>query len=98
LARLGNQLDLLAERRGRSARQSTLRGALAWSWDLLEPPEQRALARTAVFRGGFTAEAGVAVLAGLGPSPLDHLEALRERSLLRVERRGLRAPRFTLFE
>ena len=97
---LERSLDLQAPGRGRSARQATLRGALEWSWDLLEPAEQRALARMAVFRGGFTAEAAAALLAGLGGAPLDRVEALRDRSLLRFEAKptGLRPSRITLFE
>ena len=47
-----------------SARQRTLRDAIAWSHGLLDASEQAALRRLAVFRGGFTLDAAEAVAAG----------------------------------
>ncbi len=84
--RLPRRFELLrAGRRDASARQATLRGAIDWSWNLLEPAEQAALAQCSVFRGGFTLEAAEAVLA-LPPeaSVLDVVQSLRSKSLLRV--------------
>jgi tetratricopeptide (TPR) repeat protein len=66
-----------------SERQRTLRGAIEWSWNLLEPREKSALARAAVFRGGFSLAAAEAVLAM--PDLLDVLQSLRDKSLLRVQ-------------
>jgi predicted ATPase len=43
------------------ARQQTLRGAIAWSYDLLTPDEQRLYRQLSVFRGGWTLEAAEAV-------------------------------------
>jgi predicted ATPase len=37
--------------------QRTLRGAIAWSYDLLEAEEQKLYRRLAVFAGGCTLEA-----------------------------------------
>jgi non-specific serine/threonine protein kinase len=89
-ARLDDRFRLLT-RGARTAlpRQQTLRAALDWSWDLLEPAEQRLLARLAAFAaGGCTLAAAQAVCAdgaldewGL----LDALEALADKSLLNVE-------------
>ncbi len=45
------------------ARQQTLQGALAWSYQLLEPAEQRVFRRLAVFAGGATLEAAGQVCA-----------------------------------
>ncbi|HMA36296.1 MAG TPA: LuxR C-terminal-related transcriptional regulator [Chloroflexia bacterium] len=47
--------------RDRPARQQTLRGAIAWSYDLLPPAEQALFRRLAVFVGGCTVAAAAAV-------------------------------------
>ncbi|MBN1207427.1 MAG: AAA family ATPase [Myxococcaceae bacterium] len=89
--RLSRRFELLrAGRRDASARQSTLRGAIDWSWNLLEPAERQALAQGSVFRGGFTLEAAEAVLALPADSPdvLDVIQSLRTKSLLRTAPTG----------
>ncbi|WP_437829374.1 ATP-binding protein [Sorangium sp. So ce1153] len=100
LARLGRRLDLLAgAARGREARQATLRGAIEWSWDLLDDRERRALACCSVFRGPFTLEAAAAVLAEPDAAAIDRVEALRDKSLLRAAPPGSDgATRFALYE
>ncbi|MBM7173862.1 AfsR/SARP family transcriptional regulator, partial [Streptomyces sp. G44] len=61
--RLHDRFRLLTQvRRDAPARQRTLRAMIDWSWELLTPPERRALRRLAVFRGGFTLESAEAVL------------------------------------
>ena len=87
--RLPRRFDLLASgTRGVAERQRTLRGAIDWSWALLGPWEKSALAQCAVFRGGFTLEAAEKVIdlsAFPGaPQPLDALQALRDKSLVRT--------------
>jgi predicted ATPase/class 3 adenylate cyclase len=58
LSRLDRRFELLAGgRRGAVGRHATLRAAIDWSYDLLEPAEQRLLARLAVFSGGCTLDA-----------------------------------------
>ena len=58
LRRLDRRFQLLAGgRRGAVERHATLRAAIDWSYDLLDPAEQRLLARMAVFSGGCTLEA-----------------------------------------
>lgn len=79
-------------RRDAPERQASLRGAIAWSWDLLDSVEQSALAQCSVFRGGFSLEAAAHVVslpasneaAPRSTEVLDALEALAEKSLLRV--------------
>jgi len=88
LQRLAQRFKLLRRgKRGASARQATLEGAIAWSWDLLEPWEQSALAQCALFRGGFTLEEAERLLDLArwpeAPWELDVLAALRDKSLLR---------------
>ena len=46
------------------SRHRTLRAAIAWSYDLLTPPEQTLLQRLSVFAGGFSLSAAEAVGAG----------------------------------
>ncbi|WP_224364039.1 ATP-binding protein [Hyalangium versicolor] len=89
--RLSRRFELLrGGRRDASARQATLRGAIDWSWNLLEPAERQALAQCSVFRGGFTLEAAESVLAlpSEGPEVLDVIQSLRTKSLLRTAPAG----------
>ncbi len=62
LRRMSERFKVLASKGGRHDRQSTLRAAFDWSWDLLSPAEKAALAQLSVFEGGFTLEAAEAVL------------------------------------
>ena len=77
--------------RGVEKRHQTLRHAVQWSYDLLSPAEQAALARVSVFAGGFTLEAAERVCAGAGIASsdvLDLLDSLTRKSLLTVGRGG----------
>jgi predicted ATPase/Tfp pilus assembly protein PilF len=96
-ARLGRRLDLLGgTERGASERQATLRSAIAWSWDLLDEPDRRALACFAALRGSFSLDAASAALDG---PALDRLQSLRDKSLLRVAPATHDGPpRFALYE
>jgi predicted ATPase len=95
LARLSDRLDLLGgASRGTEARQATMRSAVAWSWDLLDEPDRRALARCSVFRGGFTLAACESVLEA---PALERVQSLRDKSLLRA-RPDARGVRFSLYE
>jgi len=70
LARLELRLPLLTGgARDQPARLRTLRDAIAWSYDLLEPAEQTLFRRLAVFAGGADLEAIAAVCADLTPDP-----------------------------
>lgn len=85
--RMRDRFSLLAGARGAAARQATLKAAIDWSWDLLAPWEQAALARCSVFDGGFTLEAAEAVLDLThwpeAPPAMDAVRALVDKSLLR---------------
>jgi tetratricopeptide (TPR) repeat protein len=97
LGRLQSRLELLAGGlRGVSARQATLRGAIEWSWELLDEPERVALARCSVFRGGFSIDAAGVVL-GDAVRALDWIQSLRDKSLLRAVP-GASGVRFSLYE
>ncbi|MBP6777539.1 MAG: tetratricopeptide repeat protein [Piscinibacter sp.] len=87
VARLQDRFRLLAGARGVAARQATLEAAIDWSWNLLAPWEQAALAQCSVFDGGFTLEAAEALLdlsawPEAGPA-IDTVQALVDKSLLR---------------
>ncbi len=85
--RLGERLSLLTSRdRDVDERQRTLEATIAWSYELLEPDERRALGALSIFAGGCTLEAAEEV-AG---ADLDLLESLLDKSLVRhrVDRAG----------
>jgi predicted ATPase len=88
--RLAKRLQLLTGgARDLPARQQTLRGAIDWSHELLDPAEQRLFRRLSVFAGGCTLEAAEAVCnakSDLGLETLEGVEAMVDRSLLqRIE-------------
>ena len=79
LARLDERLDLLTGGpRDVPDRQQTLRAAIDWSYQLLEPDEQRLFARFAVFAGG----ARLDVIEPVCDGTLDLVESLVEKNLL----------------
>jgi predicted ATPase/Tfp pilus assembly protein PilF len=100
LEQLGRRLDLFADARAKTPRQATLRQALDWSWDLLGPIERRALARLSTLKSAFDVRAASAILSGIEGDPIQLVEALRDKSLLRVERvaDGGRPARLAPFE
>ena len=59
---IAQNLDFLAaEWRDLPERQRSMRAVFDWSWQRLSAAERQVLARLAVFRGGFTRQAGQAV-------------------------------------
>jgi predicted ATPase/class 3 adenylate cyclase len=86
--RLGRSLDLAGGTRDVPERQRTLRGAIAWSHDLLPEAERHLFRRLAVFVGGWTLETATPVAdpdSDLGIDLPDGLESLADKSLVRVE-------------
>ena len=77
---LDDRFDLLRGRdRSAPARHQTLTAVIAWSWDLLAPDEQRALAWLSVFQDGFSLDGARDLLGRDGPALV---EGLVEQSLL----------------
>ncbi len=100
LERLERHFEILASSaRDVSERQRTLRGAIAWSCDLLEPPARHLLDRLAVFMDGFELELAEQIVASddLGLDVLDGLGALVDQSLVGRDD-GAGEPRFALLE
>jgi predicted ATPase/DNA-binding SARP family transcriptional activator len=87
LTHLEQRLNFLVSRQQRFApRHRTLRATLDWSYQLLAPEVRQFFARLSVFRGGWTLEAAENVCSE--PFALDHLETLRESSLVVAEDLG----------
>ena len=90
LERLEHQLGVLAAgSRDLPERQQTLRGAIAWSHDLLTAGERRLLARLSVFVGGCELDSAEVVCGPAGEleglEVLDGLMSLADQSLVRAE-------------
>lgn len=92
--------DLRAER-GRPARQSTVRNAIAWSWELLSPNERTTLARLSLCRGGFDLPAVDALANDVAPA-VESIASLHEQSLVRLDETPedslAVAPRYAMLE
>ncbi len=98
LDRLGDRLDLGSTSAGdRPERQQTLRGAIAWSYDLLDEEDCRFFACFSVFRGGADLEA-IERVAMAGRDPLEQIASLLDKSLLRQEETDDGAARFRMLE
>ncbi|HKW78892.1 MAG TPA: adenylate/guanylate cyclase domain-containing protein [Candidatus Limnocylindria bacterium] len=89
LPRLKKGLDLLATAApDRSDRQRTLRGAIGWSYDLLDDGMKRLFARCAAFVGGAALEQLEAVCgpaSEIGRDVLEGVSELVDQSLLRQQ-------------
>jgi predicted ATPase/class 3 adenylate cyclase len=79
LERLSQRLDLLKGGRDVDPRQQTLRGTIAWSYELLDEAERRLFARLSVFTGGCTLAAAETVC----DADLETVASLVDKSLLR---------------
>ena len=100
LGRLENRLGLAAAGgRDLPERQQTLRGAIAWSHDMLEEQDRAMFAGLSVFVGGATLEAVERVCGEeVGGDALDALTSLLEKSLVR-QREGVDGePRFRMLQ
>lgn len=94
------------------ARQQTLRSAIAWSYDLLQPAEKVLLRRLSCFVGGWTVEAAELICADQqsaahGSVPtivlsanqiLDGIAALLDHSLIQRSEHHENEPRFVMLE
>ena len=100
LARLDRRLSFLAGGRDVPERQRTLRGAIDWSYDLLDEGEQVVFRRLSTFAGGCTLEAVQAVCRPeeLGFETVDAVSALHDKSLVRRDSAGREGLRFTMLE
>ncbi len=114
LTRLERSLRLLTGgARDLPARQQTMRGAISWSYDLLEESERRLLNRLSVFAGGMTIEAAEEVCTDSGVADetesanrdlhsaidiLDRIASLVDKSLLMQKEQGDGESRLRMLE
>jgi predicted ATPase/class 3 adenylate cyclase len=101
LARLEHHLDLLtAGSRDLPERQQTLRGAIGWSYDLLDDGARRLVDRLSVFRGGFDLEMAERVCGPadeVGGDVVERVGELVDQSLVRLDESHAE-PRFAMLE
>ncbi|HEX7195682.1 MAG TPA: adenylate/guanylate cyclase domain-containing protein, partial [Candidatus Limnocylindria bacterium] len=100
LVRLGHRLELGAGgSRDLPQRQQTLRGAIAWSHDMLGEADRSLFASLSAFVGGAGLEAIEEVCGGdLSGASLDALTSLVEQSLVRQSEGIDGDPRFAMLE
>jgi predicted ATPase len=105
LTGLRHRPTLLAQKSSEMApRHQTLRDAIAWSYNLLDPHERALYAQLGVFVGGCSLEAAEAVCLLPGsdsefPAPmLEVLASLVDKSMLQARVRDTSETRFTMLE
>jgi predicted ATPase/class 3 adenylate cyclase len=101
LSRLQRRLDVLqSSATGRTDRQRTLRGAIDWSYNLLDEADRAAFRSFAIFVGGWDLEDAEAVASSGKRGELDLLDVLDrlvDHSLARQDARS-GEPRFGMLE
>jgi predicted ATPase/class 3 adenylate cyclase len=102
LSRLSSRLKLLTgSLTDLPARQQTLRGTIAWSYDLLDQESRKLFRRLSVFVGGCTLEAAEALCGEnqiAETDVFDGVASLVDKSLLRREERAGGESRFAMLE
>lgn len=102
LARLESRLKvLMGGARDLPSRQQTMRGAIAWSYELLDEEEKKLFRRLSVFVGGCGLEAVEYVCNKSGDLQIDVLDgvaSLVDKSLLQQKEMADAEPRFAMLE
>jgi len=96
---MNGRFELLRAERAASKRHQTLEAAIGWSYELLDPEDQRLLERLATIRTPFTSSLA-AGLAGRvdGPSMFRALRRLRDQSMLQVKRNAVAQTQYELLQ
>jgi non-specific serine/threonine protein kinase len=93
--RLDERFDLLTSGSSTAVpRQQTLRAAIDWSYNLLDPAERSLFCRLGIFAGGFTLDAAEAIVDG----SLDLLARLVDKSLFNVTITPSKSYRYRMLE
>lgn len=102
LTQLTNRLNLLsAGERDRAPRHQTIRGAIDWSYDLLNSAERKLFRQLSVFVGGCDFQAAATLVAPqetVSPLTLQLLDSLVNKSLVQRTARAAGEPRFIMLE
>ena len=100
LARQDHHFELLTRgNRAAPPRHQTLRGAVAWSYDLCTGPERLLWARLSVFRGGFPLDLAEAVCGGPGiPDLTGALAGLVDKSVVSRDADGPGPARYRILQ
>ena len=100
LARLDDALDLAAGGKQQPSRQRTLRETISWSYELLEPDEQRFFRRVGVLSGGDLEAVAAVTSAGTASSidPFDIVVELADASLLTLTEGADDEPRVAMLQ
>ncbi|HVO00663.1 MAG TPA: tetratricopeptide repeat protein [Candidatus Cybelea sp.] len=86
LKRMAGRLNTLGRADGNpSGRHRTMRNAIAWSYNLLDEPEQRAFCAASVFAGGFSLDSAEALFGESDGDAVEHLTSLVRKSLIQSE-------------
>ena len=98
---LDDRLDLLVGgSRDLPARQQAMRDTVAWSYDLLQPGEQRLLRQLSVFAGGWTLGTAESICAPNGGDGelLRDLSVLVDNNLVTIHERAKDDPRWGMLD
>jgi len=100
LEKLKKCLDALTSgARDLPRRQQTIRGAIDWSYDLLDDAEKVLFARLGIFVGGWTLDSAESVCGGEGSvNVLNGIESLLNKSLIRPMEGRSGESRFSMLE
>lgn len=105
LQELSNQLQdqlsvLSSSRADLPDRQKTMRNAIRWTYDLMEPAEQRLFNWISVYEGGFSLDSirHVTAVLELTDDPLDVVQFLMSRSLIRKVVEDTATPRYQMLQ
>ena len=105
LQELSNQLQdqlsvLSSSRADLPDRQKTMRNAIRWTYDLMEPAEQRLFNWISVYEGGFSLDSirHVSAVLELTDDPLDVVQFLVSRSLIRKVVEESATPRYQMLQ
>jgi predicted ATPase/transcriptional regulator with XRE-family HTH domain len=79
-------------------RQRTMRGAIGWSYDLLDSRERSLFRSLSVFRGGWTLEAAQNAWVTSGGDVVETLSALVDKSLVVLTGAESQVPRYSMMD